>query len=135
MNKGLNLLIISLLFFFGFNGCVKANEEDLFNEAKSLQEKQQTKQAIAKYEELISKFPKGKYAAKSQFMVGFLYANELKDYSKAKSAYENFLKNYSTEVDSGMVASAKWELKYLGKDINEIEELKNLVPPDTTNTK
>lgn len=135
MKQNLGISFFIVLVIFVFNGCVKANEEELFNEAKMLQEKQQTAEAIAKYEELIRTYPKGKYAAKSQFMVGFLYANDLKDYPKAKAAYENFLEKYSTEVDSGMVISARWELKYLGKDINEIEELKNIVPPDTTEIK
>lgn len=97
--------------------------EDLFNEAKKLQEEQKYAEAVVKYEKLVDLHPRDKYAPQSQFMIGFIYANELKDYQKAEVAYKAFLSNYSDRSDSGMVASAEWELKNLGKDINEIEDL------------
>lgn len=130
-NRNLFISVV-MMIILGLSGCVKANEEAIFNDAKKLQEALKTSEAVVKYEELINSYPKGTYASKAQFMVGFLYANDLKDYPKAKKAYEDFLKNYSTVADSGMVVSAKWELKYLGKDINEIDELKSLAPEDTT---
>ncbi|MBU0517495.1 tetratricopeptide repeat protein [bacterium] len=109
-------------------GCGKGPGADaLFSEAKALQEEAKFAEATAKYESLVQQFPKSSFAAQSQFMIGFIYANELKDLDKAKVAYEAFLKNYSSSSDSGMVASARWELDNLGKDINEIKDL-SLVP-------
>jgi len=122
------ILIVTALVI----GCKKGpGAEALFSEAKSLQEEAKFTEAAAKYELLVQQYPKSEYAPQSQFMVGFIYANELKELDKAKAAYETFLKNYSATSDSGMVASARWELANLGKDINEIEDL-SLVPGDET---
>ncbi len=127
-------------------GCQKGPKaEDLFTEAKKLQEEQKYDEAVVKYEQLVELHPKSQYAPQSQFMIGFIYANEIEDLEKAKVAYETFLNQYAdrsdsgmvaSEVayetflnqyadrsDSGMVASAEWELKNLGKDINEITDL------------
>ncbi len=122
---------VSIMLLVGCGGA-KANEEELFNSAKTFQEQGKIKDAVQKYEEVVKVAPKGTRAAQAQFMVGFLYANELKDLAKAKTAYEQFLKDYSSVSDPGIVASAQWELKHLGKDINDIEELKQLSPTDTT---
>jgi len=83
------------------------------------------------YERIIELNPDHEMAPKAQFMMGYIYANELKDSTKAKAAYTAFLDKYS-EVDSGMTASAQFELKYMGKDINEIEFLQGLAsePPE-----
>ncbi len=105
-------------------GCQKGPKaEDLFTEAKKLQEEQKYDEAVVKYEQLVELHPKSQYAPQSQFMIGFIYANEIKDLEKAKVAYETFLNQYADRSDSGMVASAEWELKNLGKDINEITDL------------
>jgi len=105
-------------------GCQKGPKaEDLFTEAKKLQEEQKYDEAVVKYEQLVELHPKSQYAPQSQFMIGFIYANEIKDLEKAKVAYETFLNQYADRSDSGMVASAEWELENLGKDINEITDL------------
>lgn len=77
------------------------------------------------YERIVTIAPDHKNAPKAQFMIGYIYANELKNTEKAREAYSSFLEKYS-EVDSGMTASAEFELKFLGKDISEIDFLKNL---------
>jgi len=51
-------------------------------------------EAIRKYELYIKQYPKTKEAAKSNFMVGMIYENDLKDTVNAKKAYQNFIKNY-----------------------------------------
>ncbi|MDZ7262494.1 MAG: tetratricopeptide repeat protein, partial [candidate division KSB1 bacterium] len=56
----------------------------------------------------------------AQFMIGYLYANEIKDLDKARSAYQVFLEKYP---ENELVPSVKWELDHLGKDISEIEFL------------
>jgi len=122
---------VAILLLIGCGGA-KANEEELFSAAKTFQEQGKVKEAVAKYEELVTSTPKGKRAPQAQFMIGFLYANELKDMDKAKSAYQKFLSDYSAVSDSGIIASAQWELKHLGKDINDIDELKSLAPADST---
>ena len=85
----------------------------------------QFQKCVDAYSKIVEVDPQNKVAPKAQFMIGYIYANELKKTDKAKIAYEKFLENYS-EVDSGMTASANFELKFLGKDISEIDFLKNL---------
>ena len=53
-------------------------------------------------------------------MIGFIYANEVKNLDKAKEAYEKFLKAYP---EHEMAKDAKWELDHLGQDIDDIEAL------------
>lgn len=105
-------------------GCQRGpSAEEVFNEAKKLQEDANYQEAVVKYEQLVQLHPRSRYAPQAQFMIGFIYANELKDLEKAEKAYKAFLETYAQSADSGMVASAEWELKHLGKDINEIEDL------------
>ncbi|KPL06991.1 hypothetical protein AMJ86_06315 [bacterium SM23_57] len=113
------ILIIGLIF-----GCAKKpGEEELFTEAKQFQEQSQFQQAVEKYEELIKLYPKSPLCAQSQFMIGYIYANHIQEYEKARQAYLTYLEKYS---DDEMVKDAKWELDHLGEDINSIDEL--LVP-------
>ena len=68
---------------------------------------------------LLDRYP----AKKENNFVGFIYANMAADTSNARAAYTLFLEKYPQH---DLCSSVEWELKYLGKDINEIEELKNL---------
>jgi tetratricopeptide (TPR) repeat protein len=124
MKRGILLFTVIPFILALILGCQKGpTAEDVFNEAKQLQEDANYAEAVTKYEKLVQTHPKSKYAPQAQFMIGFIYANELDDLDKAKVAYEKFLDVYAAESDSGMVASAEWELRNLGKDINEIEDL------------
>ena len=51
-------------------------------------------------------------------MIGYRYANDIKDYDKAKKYYQEFLKKWPMHE---LAASVKWELDHLGKDISELE--------------
>ena len=79
--------------------------------------------AISTLERVVDEYPENKFAAQCQFMIGFVYANNAADTTKARVAYTTFIHNYP---DHELVPSVAWELKYLGKDINEIPELKVL---------
>jgi outer membrane protein assembly factor BamD (BamD/ComL family) len=127
---GLCLLPLILLLVAGCEK--KPPEEQIFNEAKKFQEEAKYAEAVASYEKLVQMHPRGKFAPQSQFMVGFIEANELKDLTKAEAAYKAFLEKYSTKADSGMVASAQWELKNLGKDINQIQDLAPIIQKDSS---
>jgi outer membrane protein assembly factor BamD (BamD/ComL family) len=87
--------------------------------------------AIVTFENVITKYPDTKFAPQAQFMTGFIYANSTSEIDKAKAAYEKFLEKYP---EHELVESVNWELKYLGKDINEIPELMNLESDSTAET-
>ena len=84
--------------------------------------------AIDVHSTLVGKYPNSKFVAQASFMIGFIYANDLKDYDKAKEAYNNFLEKHP---DNDLVESVKWELKHLGKDVNE--QVINLFENDSAN--
>lgn len=80
-------------------------------------------EGIARLQQVIDEYPESKEAPQCQFMIGFIYANYASDYEKARVAYEHFLQTYS---EHELFPSVEWELKHLGKDINEIPELQRL---------
>ena len=79
--------------------------------------------AINQYENLMVQFPESKQVPFSLFMQGFIYANMLADFENAKDHYSQFLKKYPNHE---LFQSVGFELKYLGRDIKEIPELKHL---------
>ncbi len=79
--------------------------------------------AINQYENLMVQFPESKQVPFSLFMQGFIYANKLADFENAKDHYSQFLQKYPNHE---LFQSVGFELKYLGRDIKEIPELKHL---------
>jgi outer membrane protein assembly factor BamD (BamD/ComL family) len=117
-------ITISIIALIVFAGCQnKPKETDLFTNAKKAQESRDFNGAIDAYKQVVETYPKGEHADEAQFMIGFLYANDLSDTTNARIAYQAFLDNYSSTANEGMILSAKWELDNLGKNIEEIEEV------------
>lgn len=84
---------------------------------------QEFHRGISMLERVISEHPDAKEAPQCQFMIGFIYANNEADTAQARMAYEKFVQTYPGHE---LIPSVEWELKYLGKDINEIPELRHL---------
>jgi outer membrane protein assembly factor BamD (BamD/ComL family) len=128
MMKRLTLIAtISALALSLIIGCSsKPSDESLFEKARAFQESQDYDKAVEVYRDIVRLYPDGERSDEAQFMVGFIYANDLKDFDKAKTEYQAFMDNYSATADSGMVLSAKWEIENLGKDISDIDQLKNI---------
>ena len=79
--------------------------------------------AINAYSSVVDKFSGTDQEAQAQFMIGYIYANILGDKLKAKENYNYFLAKYPNHE---LAPSVKFELDYLGKDINEIDVLKHI---------
>jgi len=77
-------------------------------------------QSVQLHEKLYKAYSESQYAPQALFMIGFTYANNVKDCEKAKKYYHEFLKKFPKNE---LVASVKWELENLGKDINELDFL------------
>jgi len=73
---------------------------------------------------LRQKYPESSQVPFSLFMQGFIYANMLSNFEKARSHYEEFLNKFSNHE---LAQSVIFELKYLGLEIQEIPELKHLI--------
>ncbi|MBI4532171.1 MAG: tetratricopeptide repeat protein [Candidatus Latescibacteria bacterium] len=73
-------------------------------------------EAIARYEELIGKYPESEFSHKAQFLVGFIYEEMLTDYPRAKDAYQKVIDHYP---ESSLAEQAKFSIQHLGKKPEE----------------
>ncbi|NQS98099.1 MAG: tetratricopeptide repeat protein [candidate division Zixibacteria bacterium] len=112
-------------------GCKKLNDSETFAQANQFQREGQYCEAIDTYRKLTEQFPDSKFCPQAQFMIGFIFANDLEDLEKAKTAYEKFLETYP---DHEMAKDAGWELKHLGEDINDIEKLTKISEETTSDS-
>jgi len=77
--------------------------------------------AVGAYERIVRDYPDSTArAAQAQFMIGFIYNNYAQDTTKAGAAYRTFLEKFPAH---DLADDVQWELKYLGKSIDEIPEL------------
>jgi tetratricopeptide (TPR) repeat protein len=63
------------------------------------------------YNEFMAKYPDHPRASDALFMIGFIYAEELKDYAKAQDTFNTLLKNHP---DSKLAKDARFMLDNLG---------------------
>ncbi len=83
----------------------------------ALDMEQSDRKAIEYYQQIVEKFPKSSQAPAALFNIGFLEANELKNFDEAKKAYERFIRDYPNDP---LVSSAKSEIDNLGVSPEEI---------------
>jgi len=76
--------------------------------------------AIGVYNKICKDFPESEKAPNAKFMIAYLYANDMQDLDQAKISYQEFINEYP---DHMLVPSAEWEIKNLGKSLDEIEQL------------
>jgi parvulin-like peptidyl-prolyl isomerase len=69
--------------------------------------------AIQAYEKFVERFPDRENADKALFMAGFLYSEELNDYSTAKDKFRALLTSYP---NSDYAASAGWMMEHMGEE-------------------
>jgi len=79
---------------------------------------QEFEKSVAAYLRIVDEYPESQHVIQSTFMIGYRYANDMKEMDKAKTAYELFLEKYP---DHELASSVKWELDHLGQDISEID--------------
>jgi len=83
---------------------------DLFRDA---QDASASDDRIAGYERVVDQFPMSEQAPQAQFMIGFVYSEEKKDYDKAEAAFKKLLKEYPK---SELAHSAQWMLDNMRTD-------------------
>lgn len=66
--------------------------------------------AIDYYEKILDFYPKSPEASKAQFMIGFLYADKLKNYDAAEKAFNAYLENWPGEE---LAESASYMLEHM----------------------
>ncbi|MGH7741860.1 MAG: peptidyl-prolyl cis-trans isomerase [Candidatus Eiseniibacteriota bacterium] len=68
---------------------------------------------IAGYQRVVDDWPNSDVAPQSQFMIGFISSEELKDYQAAERAMHAVVKNYPK---SDLVPSAQWMIEHMRTD-------------------
>jgi peptidyl-prolyl cis-trans isomerase C len=82
---------------------------------------------IRAYQEVMKRFSNGPNAAQAQFMIGFILADERKDYPAARQAFQAYIQKYP---DTDLVASARWMLDNMEKpdaDRSEMDQFRQKV--------
>ncbi|GAB4380147.1 MAG: hypothetical protein Kow0042_30050 [Calditrichia bacterium] len=132
MKKWLIVLLMPNLLLLFMWGCEKKlSEEEYFNLAYQYMGKEEWSEAELNFQKVLDEYPQGEYASKALFMVGFINANYLKNYEKARKYYTEFLNKYP---DHDLADDAKYEINNLGKNVDELPFLKDdTTPEDTTN--
>ena len=87
------------------------------NKVKNLSRKEALTKAAELFISVSEKYPENEKAPSSLFMAGFIYANEIMDFNKAKEVYNLFLKKYP---EHELSSSAKEELNNMGLTPDEI---------------
>ncbi|MCC7431094.1 tetratricopeptide repeat protein [bacterium] len=82
----------------------------IWENAQSLKVQEKFVEAIKELENLQAKLPENSFASKSQFEIGKIYEENLKDNQKAISSYEKVLTDYGTSL---FVAEARKRLRKL----------------------
>jgi peptidyl-prolyl cis-trans isomerase C len=106
---------------------VEVNDEAL-DEARLLsapelfqlaQETQDPKERIRIYQRILHEHPENDRCFEAQFMIGFVYSEDLKDHEKATEAFQKLIDNYP---DCDLVESARWMMANQGQDLPDFEE-------------
>jgi len=111
----------ALIFAFGIwmiSACgTKLTEAEYYTAAKEAYTNAKFDEALKNFTKLVDYYPDGKHAAEACFMLGFINANDLKNYDEARKHYNAFIEKFP---DNDLTDDAQFELKTMGKDINEL---------------
>ena len=92
----------------------------LYKASETVRAMHAPERCIQIYDRIMKDYPHSKRASQSLFLKGFTYDNDLKDYTRAKVCYEEFLQKYPEDEFAG---SATFLLENLGKSDDELLEV------------
>ena len=107
------LIIGGLIFSCSSNSKSKKTEQELYTEAQNFSEKGEYISAIKTYEEIMKSFPESPRAYKAQFLIAFVYSENLKAYEKAKENYKTLIEKYP---NCDLADDAKYMMKTMESD-------------------
>lgn len=88
----------------------KKSARDLFNEAQAITAPEAR---ITAYRELLAQDPDSEVSPQAQFMIGFIYSEELKNYDEAAVAFRELLRRYPK---AELAPSAEWMLAHMREE-------------------
>ncbi len=111
------LAVFLAFLWLGIACSEKVGEKEYFNLASKYMEEQNWQKAEEYFNKICEEHPNGLFSSKALFMVGYINANHLKDYDKARKYYTEFLNKYP---DHELAVAAKYELDNLGKGLDDL---------------
>jgi len=100
-----------------FSCTSKLPEAEYYNLATDAFNKQDFQKSIENFKHIVEYYPEGQRASEALFMLGYINANHTKDFKEAEKYYKLFIEKYPEDE---LTDDAEYELKHLGKDINEL---------------
>ena len=94
--------------------------EELWNLAQNSTD---SHQRLRYYEQIVDKHADSKYAAEALFMIGFVYAEEIKSLPDADRAFNRVINEYPT---SEVAKTAKWMLENMSGSLPDFEDLDDI---------
>lgn len=100
----------------------KLTEEEYYKKAQDAYGNQNFAEAVENFKGLVDNYPESTHQAEALFLLGFINANDIKNLDEAKKYYETFLEKFPNH---DLADDAEYELKTLGKDINDLPIFQN----------
>jgi outer membrane protein assembly factor BamD (BamD/ComL family) len=88
------LLIGGLILSCSSGSKTKKTEEELYTQAQNHSEQGDFQSAIKTYEQILDLYPDSPLAYKAQFLIAFVYSENLKDVPRAKENYRKVIDQY-----------------------------------------
>ncbi|MCB9087706.1 MAG: tetratricopeptide repeat protein [Calditrichae bacterium] len=101
----------------------KVSEKEHFDMAQQYMEQHNYEKAVEYFQKVYNDYPNGLLSSKALFMTGFINANYLQDFEKARESYSLFIEKYP---DHELAKDAKFELDLMGKSPDELPFMKEL---------
>lgn len=106
---------LALLLIVLIAGCgSKQSEQELFDIAEKAQESGKPMDAIRAYRNLIAEHPNSEHCPKALFMIGFIYAEQYGDSTRALEVFEEFVDTYP---DNELASSAEFMVQSMRGEI------------------
>jgi outer membrane protein assembly factor BamD (BamD/ComL family) len=91
----------------------KKTEQELYTLAQESSEKGDFQSAIRTYQDILKDYPDSPRAYKAQFLIAFVYSENLKDYENARLNYQMVIDKYP---DSDLADDARYMLQNLEQE-------------------
>ena len=112
MRKTLYILTIIGIIIIGCGNNQTADE--LFSGAENARNEKDIKRALSNLDLLLKKYPDHVLAAKTQYLIGDIYMNDLRDFDSAIAAYVDVVNNFS---GTNQEAQAQFMIGYIYANI------------------
>jgi TolA-binding protein len=112
MRKTLYILTIIGIIIIGCGNNQTADE--LFSGAENARNEKDIKRALSNLDLLLEKYPDHVLAAKTQYLIGDIYMNDLRDFDSAIAAYVDVVNNFS---GTNQEAQAQFMIGYIYANI------------------